>query len=162
VVDFVNDPEEGLAAFKTYHATDELAATTDPNIVFDLRQRLDAAGLCDDFEVDRVVVLKPGAKQSGLEKAIDPVADRLLRRYKAAQEALRAAKDRGDDAGAKTARDEQGALHLFKSAIGSPVIGGCRKDLRLPKVDDVILAWVLTRLEIPWLAIILWCFVWAA
>jgi hypothetical protein len=36
----------------------------------------------DDFEVDRVVevVLKPGAKQSDLEKALDLLADRLLRR----------------------------------------------------------------------------------
>jgi type I restriction enzyme R subunit len=121
VVDFVNDPEEILAAFKTYHATAELAATTDPNIVFDLRAKLDAAGHYDDFEVDRVVevVLKPGAKQSDLEKAIDPVADRLLRRYKAAQEASRAAKERGDEVGAKAARDEQGALHLFKSDMGA-------------------------------------------
>jgi hypothetical protein len=37
VVDFVNDPEEILLAFKTYHATAELAGTTDPNLVFNLR-----------------------------------------------------------------------------------------------------------------------------
>ena len=37
VVDFVNDPEEILAAFKTYYATAELANVTDPYLVFDLR-----------------------------------------------------------------------------------------------------------------------------
>jgi type I site-specific restriction-modification system R (restriction) subunit len=42
VVDFVNDPAEVLEAFKTYYETAELAATTDPNLVFDLRAKLDA------------------------------------------------------------------------------------------------------------------------
>ncbi len=61
VLDFVNDAEEVLAAFKTYYATAELARTTDPNLVFNLRAKLDAAGHYDDFEVDRVVAveLKP-------------------------------------------------------------------------------------------------------
>jgi hypothetical protein len=69
VVDFVNDPEEVLAAFKTYHATAELSAATDPNIVYDLRAKLDAAGHYDDFEVDRVVAveLKPDASRAGPE-----------------------------------------------------------------------------------------------
>ena len=40
---------------RPYYATAELAATTDPNLVFDLRAKLDAAGHYDDFEVDRVV-----------------------------------------------------------------------------------------------------------
>jgi type I restriction enzyme R subunit len=55
VVDFVDSAEEILAAFKTYHATAELEAVTDPNIVYNLRAKLDAAGYYDNFEVDRVV-----------------------------------------------------------------------------------------------------------
>jgi type I restriction enzyme R subunit len=42
VLDFVNEAAEVLAAFKTYHETAELSATTDPNLVFDLRAKLDA------------------------------------------------------------------------------------------------------------------------
>ncbi len=78
-MDFVNDTEEVLAAFKTYYTTAELSATTDPNLVFNLRAKLDAAGHYDDFEVDRVVAveLKPGAKQSELVAALAPVVDRL-------------------------------------------------------------------------------------
>jgi len=57
VLDFVNEPDEVLAAFKTYHTTAELAATTDPNLVFNLRAKLDAAGHYDDFEVERVVAV---------------------------------------------------------------------------------------------------------
>ncbi|MDU7524887.1 MAG: type I restriction endonuclease subunit R, partial [Roseomonas mucosa] len=37
VVDFVNEPEEILAAFRQYHTTAELGGTSDPNIVLDLR-----------------------------------------------------------------------------------------------------------------------------
>ncbi len=121
VVDFVNDPEEVLAAFKTYHATAELSAATDPNIVYDLRAKLDSAGHYDDFEVDRVVAveLKPDATQGELLKALEPVVDRLMKRYKAAQDALRAANDRRDESAAKAARDEQAALTLFKTDMGA-------------------------------------------
>jgi type I restriction enzyme R subunit len=66
VVDFVNEPADILKAFKTYYTTAELAATTDPNLVFDLRAKLDAQGVYDDNEVDRVVrvELDPKAKQA--------------------------------------------------------------------------------------------------
>ena len=68
VLDFVNDAEDVLAAFKTYYDTAELADVTDPNLVYNLRAKLDAAGHYDDFEVDRVVAveLNPNAKQSEL------------------------------------------------------------------------------------------------
>lgn len=121
VLDFVNDPEEVLAAFKTYHTTAELAATTDPNLVFNLRAKLDAAGHYDDFEVDRVVAveLKPDAKQSDLVAALEPVRDRLMKRYKVAQEALEAAKAKQDDKAAEDAQNELNALILFKGDLGA-------------------------------------------
>ena len=121
VLDFVNDPEEVLAAFKTYHTTAELAATTDPNLVFNLRAKLDAAGHYDDFEIDRVVAveLNPDAKQSELVAALEPVRDRLMKRYKDAQEALKTAKAKQDDKAAENAHNELNALILFKSDLGA-------------------------------------------
>ena len=121
VLDFVNDPEEVLAAFKTYHTTAELSATTDPHLVFNLRSKLDAAGHYDDNQVDRVVAveLNPNATQGELLKALEPVVDRLLKRYKAAQEALKAAKEKNDEAAVKAAHDELNALTLFKSDMGA-------------------------------------------
>jgi type I restriction enzyme R subunit len=121
VLDFVNDSAEVLAAFKTYHTTAELSATTDPNLVYNLRSKLDAAGHYDDFEVDRVVAveLKPDATQGELLKALEPVVDRLMKRYKAAQEALKEAKEKNDEAAAKTSQDELNALVLFKSDLGA-------------------------------------------
>lgn len=121
VLDFVNDTEEVLAAFKTYHTTAELSATTDPNLVYNLRAKLDAAGHYDDFEVDRVVAveLKPGAKQSDLLAAITPVQDRLMKRYKAAQEALKVAKEAENEAAIESAQNELNALILFKGDMGA-------------------------------------------
>ena len=121
VLDFVNDTVEVLAAFKTYHATAELSATTDPNLVLNLRAKLDAAGHYDDFEVDRVVAveLNPASKQSELVAALEPVQDRVMKRYKAAQAALKAAKDGRDDAATKAAQDELDALILFKGDMGA-------------------------------------------
>ncbi len=121
VVDFVNDPKDVLEAFKTYHATAELSTTTDPNLVYNLRAKLDAAGHYDDYEVDRVVaiVLNPQSKQSDLVAALEPVSDRLLKRYKAAQAALKIAKEKGDDSAAKAAKEELDALILFKGDMGA-------------------------------------------
>ncbi|MDA0765389.1 MAG: type I restriction endonuclease [Verrucomicrobia bacterium] len=121
VVDFVNDPKDVLEAFKTYHTTAELSSTTDPDLVFNLRAKLDGAGHYDDFEVDRVVAveLKPGAKQSELVAALEPVANRLMTRYKAAQEALKIGKAKGDETASKAARDDLDALILFKGDMGA-------------------------------------------
>ena len=121
VLDFVNDTAEVLAAFKTYHTTAELSATTDPNLVFNLRAKLDGAGHYDDFEVDRVVAveLNPNARQSELVAALEPVQDRIMKRYQAAQAALRLALDKRDTKAANSAQDELDALVLFKGDMGA-------------------------------------------
>src|SRR5690606_28852036 len=121
VLDFVNDTDEILAAFKTYHTTAELADVTDPHLVYNLRSKLDAAGHYDDFEIDRVVAveLKVGAKQSELAAAVEPVVDRLQRKYKAAQQDLKIAKEKQDTAAAETAKNDLNALLLFQSDMGA-------------------------------------------
>ncbi|OYP28454.1 type I restriction endonuclease subunit R [Rhodopirellula sp. MGV] len=121
VLDFVNDPEDILAAFKTYHATAELSGTTDPNIVLDLRTKLDATGYYDDHEVERVVAveLNPKAKQSQLEAAITPVADRMLKQYAAAKEAFKTATENENKKAAQDAKDTMNALTLFRGDMVS-------------------------------------------
>lgn len=123
VVDFRNDPAEVLESFKAYYTTAELSATTDPNLVYNLRAKLDATGHYDDFEIERVakVELDPNAKQSDLVKALEPVADRLLRKYKDTQTELRVAKETGDGAAVKEAEDELNALILFRGDMGAYV-----------------------------------------
>ena len=54
VLDFVNEGDEIVAAFKAYYEEAALAATTDPDLIHDLRGKLDAAGIYTDEEVDAV------------------------------------------------------------------------------------------------------------
>ncbi|MEP6733495.1 MAG: DEAD/DEAH box helicase family protein [bacterium] len=121
VLDFVNEASEILEAFKTYYATATLADVTDPHLVYDLRAKLDAVGHYDDFEVERVVKvqLSATAKQSDLYAAIAPVADRITKRYGAAQARLADARERKDDVVARAAQDELEALGLFKGDMGA-------------------------------------------
>ncbi len=121
VLDFVNDPDEILAAFKPYYETAALAGVTDPNLVFDLRAKLDAAGHYDDHEIERVVAveLNPKATQQQLSVAVAPVADRLIKQFAAAKQALAAATATGDARAEQTARETMAALLLFKRDLGT-------------------------------------------
>jgi type I restriction enzyme R subunit len=122
ILDFVNEPTDVLAAFKTYYETAELSGVTDPDLIFDLRAKLDGAGHYDDFEVDRVVLveLNPKATQAQLFAAIEPVADRLLKRFKQAKATFDAAAEASKD-GPETqaAKDELDTLTLFKSDLAT-------------------------------------------
>lgn len=117
VLDFVNDSEEILKAFKTYYTTAALSDTTDPNLILDLRTKLDALGYYDEHEIERVVkvVLNPNSRQKQLEAAITPVADRLVKRFAAAKAAMAAAKEDNDDAEVASAKDTMDALVLFRA-----------------------------------------------
>ncbi len=121
VVDFVNEPEAVLEAFKQYHTTAALADVSDPNVALDLRNKLDAVGYYDQYEVERVakVAINPKATQGDLDAAIGPVSSRLLTKFKQAQQAFR-----GEPDGSKAqqaAKDEMDALWLFKRDLGSYV-----------------------------------------
>lgn len=121
ILDFVNEPQDILAAFKTYYETAELEANTDPHRVLDLRAKLDATGYYDGFEVDRVAEAEtnPKATQAQLSAAIAPVADRLLKRYKAAQHEKATAEANHDEKAAQAAKDIMAALTLFKGDMGA-------------------------------------------
>ncbi|QVL54453.1 MAG: type I restriction endonuclease subunit R [Cyanobium sp. M30B3] len=125
VVDFVNEPDAILAAFKTYYATAELAEATDPNLILDLKTKLDAQGHYDEVEIDRVVkALLDGsrsdkARQSQLMAAIEPVAQRLMTLHKQARLAYRQAEAINDGEALQRAKQELDALTLFRSDMGA-------------------------------------------
>jgi type I restriction enzyme R subunit len=121
VLDFVNEADEVLEAFRTYYTTATLEDVTDPNLVYNLRAKLDAAGHYDEFEVDRVaaVELNPDSKQGDLVRALEPVADRLVRQFKAAHDRWKAAKTASDDGAVEDAHAEMEMLTLFKRDMGS-------------------------------------------
>ncbi|WDL99201.1 type I restriction endonuclease subunit R [Alicyclobacillus sp. ALC3] len=121
ILDFVNDPDEILEAFKPYYETAELAGVTRPEIVYDLRAKLDATGYYDDNEIDRVVAaeLNPKSTQSQLYAALEPVADRLLKRFKEARSARDEAREKSDAKTAQEMQDRMNELVLFKRNLGA-------------------------------------------
>ncbi len=92
---------------------------TDPAVLLDLRVKLDGQARYDTFEVERVVKvsLKSGATQKELQAALAPVADRLLRQYRAAKERFKNAPDGSQEA--KGVKDTMDALLLFKKDMGT-------------------------------------------
>ena len=123
VVDFANKPKDILASFKTYYETAELEGVTDPNIILSLRLELDAQAHYDESDIDRVVnvLLDKKSKQSQLQAALVPIAERLMTLYKKARLDFKHAEEVNDSNGQKGAKDELEALSLFKSNMGSYV-----------------------------------------
>ncbi|MBJ3778890.1 type I restriction endonuclease subunit R [Acuticoccus mangrovi] len=123
VLDFSDSWSEVLSAFATYHGEATLAEASNPELIYDLRAKLDALGYYDNHEVDRVagVVVRYEAgdrvTQGDLQRAINPVADRLLTRFKAAQTSLEAAQRSGHLHDEKEAKETLDALIAFKSDI---------------------------------------------
>jgi type I restriction enzyme R subunit len=121
ILDFLNEADEVLEEFRKYYATATLEDVTDPNLVYNMRAKLDSAGHYDEFEVDRVaaVELNPASKQGDLVRALEPVADRLVRQFKAASDRWKAAQQANDEAAVEAAHTEMETLILFKRDMGS-------------------------------------------
>lgn len=112
ILDFVNSSEEILAAFRQYYETAEIEAATDPNLVYDLRQKLDSQGYYDQFEVDRLVAVELDltATQGQLIAAIEPIAQRMLTLFNNARDRHKEASERKDMTAAGDTKEEMDAL----------------------------------------------------
>jgi type I restriction enzyme R subunit len=121
VLDFANSAEDVLKAFKVYYETAEMEAATDPELIFDLRRKLDALGVYDQYEIERVVTIKlaPKGVHEQLSAALAPVAQRLLTRFGEAKRSRVEALQRGDEAAAQAGKDVMDALLLFKGDMGA-------------------------------------------
>jgi type I restriction enzyme, R subunit len=84
VLDFANEEQEIIEAFQPYYEQSILAATTNPNRLYDLKNRIDDFQIIWASEVDAFakVFFKPTAKTSNQDHArlnslIDPACDRF-------------------------------------------------------------------------------------
>jgi type I restriction enzyme R subunit len=85
IVDFVNNAEDILAAFKPFFAEATLSGTTDPNLIHDLGNRLDTAGIYTGADIDAVVeAFVLGKGNNAITGAIAPVKAVFISRYNAA------------------------------------------------------------------------------
>ncbi len=79
VLDFVNKPDEILAAFQPYYRAAQLEDVSDPNIVHELQVKLDQAGVYLPSEVEQFAAafFDPKRKQAALHAYLKPAADRF-------------------------------------------------------------------------------------
>jgi type I restriction enzyme, R subunit len=85
VLDFVNDPQLVLEAFQPYYRDARLSDVSDPNVVTDLKDKLDQSDIYLESEIEAaaaVEVFKKG--NNALSAAVAPGKSRFLARYEAA------------------------------------------------------------------------------
>lgn len=95
IVDFFNDPEDVLEAFQPYYKTAELADVSDPNLIYDLSEKLQAADIFTMSGVEQFfnVFFVKSKTSAALSTICKPAVDRWQKRYKLAIDAFKDAKD---------------------------------------------------------------------
>jgi type I restriction enzyme R subunit len=135
VLDFFNDPEDILGSFQPYFQTAELADVSDPDLIFELFDKLRAAGIflwkeveqfCDAFFVK-------SKSNAAIANICKPAVERWNIRHKSASETYIDAKEmfertkRTNDAvlianaenSFKECKQEKDALDIFKKDLGT-------------------------------------------
>ena len=87
VIDFANGAEEIVEAFGPFYTATTLADVTDPNIVHEVMNKLDAAGIYTEAEIDGLVADFQAKKgNNALTKWVTPARDRFRGRERSAQD----------------------------------------------------------------------------
>ncbi len=95
VLDFFNDPAEVLAAFQEYYQTAQLLDVSDPNLIWDLFEKLRANDVLRWDEVTRFaqVFYISSRSQAALSNVAKPAAERWKTQYNAARAEEKKQKD---------------------------------------------------------------------
>ena len=135
ILDFFNEPEDILESFKPYYQTAELDDVSDPNLIFDLFDKLRAAGIFTWQEVEQfcVAFFVKNKSNAAIANICKPAVERWQKRYKSAIAAYKLAKDmferskKTKDAvlianaenSFKECKQEKDALEIFKKDLGT-------------------------------------------
>jgi len=86
VLDFYNNPEDILAAFLPYYKTAELADVSDPDLVYDLFDKLKAQEIYQWTEVEQFykAFLTPSKSAAAISNICKPAVERWQNRYRKA------------------------------------------------------------------------------
>lgn len=133
ILDFFNETEDIKEAFEPYYNTTELEDVTDPNIVYDMYQKLEVSRIFTSSEVEKYAqaFFDPKGTQAAMSAAIKPAVDRYKVQYKQALELIHGikanltfAKKEKDDKGVhnleldlKEANEVKNALDIFKKDL---------------------------------------------
>jgi len=135
ILDFFNEPEDVLAAFQPYYQTAELDDVSDPDLIFDLFDKLRAAGIFTWQEVEQFcdAFFVKNKSNAAIANICKPAVERWKIRYKSAIEAFKQAKEmferskKSGDAvlianaenSFKECKEEKDALEIFKKDLGT-------------------------------------------
>lgn len=135
VLDFFNEPEEILSSFQPYYQTAELDDVSDPNLIFELFDKLRAAGIFTWQEVEQFceAFFVKNKSNAAIANICKPAVVRWQKRYKSAVEAYKQAREMfertkktGDavlianaENSLKECKRETDALEIFKKDLGT-------------------------------------------
>lgn len=135
VLDFFNEPQDILDAFQPYYQTAELADVSDPDLIFDLHEKLRAAGIFQWHEVEQFcqAFFVKSKSNAAIGNICKPAVERWTHRYKSAVAAYKQARvmfertKRTKDAvlianaenSFKDCKQEKDALEIFKKDLGT-------------------------------------------
>jgi len=135
ILDFFNDPDEILEAFQPYYQTAELDDVSDPDLIFDLFDKLRAAGIFQWQEVEQFcnAFLQKSKSNAAIANICKPAVERWQKRYKSAVAAYKQAKDMFDrtkktadavlianaETSFKECKQEKDSLEIFKKDLGT-------------------------------------------
>ncbi|MBC3805794.1 type I restriction endonuclease subunit R [Undibacterium seohonense] len=135
VLDFFNEPQEILDAFQPYFQTAELADVSNPNLIFDLYDKLRAADIFTWTEVEQFceAFFVKSKSNAAIANICKPAVERWQKRYKHAVDAYKQAKEmfertkKFNDAvllanaenSFKDCKKAKDALEIFKKDLGT-------------------------------------------
>jgi len=135
ILDFFNDPNEILEAFQPYYQTAELDDVSNPDLIFDLSDKLRASGIFMSHEVEQFcdAFLQKSKSNAAIANICKPAVERWQKRYKSAIDAYKQAKDMFErtkktadavlianaENSFKECKQEKDALEIFKKDLGT-------------------------------------------
>lgn len=135
VLDFFNEPEEILNSFQPYYQTAELADVSDPDLIFDLFDKLRAVRIFTWQEVEQFcdAFFVKSKSNAAISNICKPAVERWQQRYKSAIEAFKQAKEifertkktadavliANAEKSFKECKQEKDALEIFRKDLGT-------------------------------------------
>ncbi|WP_310619443.1 type I restriction endonuclease subunit R [Flexibacterium corallicola] len=135
VLDFFNEPDEVLSAFQEFYQTAALTGVSDPDLVFDIFEKLRSSGIFLWTEVEQFAqaFYQKNKSTAALSNICKPAVQRWTSRYQSASSAYQDAqslfertKSTGDavlianaEKTFKECRREKDGLEIFKKDLGS-------------------------------------------
>ncbi|MGF6637031.1 type I restriction endonuclease subunit R [Paraburkholderia sp. MM6662-R1] len=105
VLDFVNEPQDIVAAFQPYYETAELEDVSDPNLIHALQSKLDAELIYTPEEVDAFITVYFKGQQKDMQAKIAPAVERFRVRW--------------NDAEAENDKEAKDGLIVFRRDVGA-------------------------------------------